>query len=281
MMDDMVVDGKRIAEELIQELQEARKEISGSVHLAALLVGEDLASIHYLKQKAKAAARIGVTFEVFRFPEGITTAKLCEEVLHISREKKNTGVIIQLPLPRHIESKVILDSVPREKDVDVLSESAFGAFVGGKSKVLPPVVGAIEVILKKYEIDPRGKSVCIVGVGRLVGIPSAIWFSHQGAVTCIVGRVDPETAHFVQEADILVAGSGRPRSITSELVKDGAVVLDAGYEVVEGKPVGDVEFERVAPKASLITPVPGGIGPITVAILFKNLLTLAKLQNNV
>ncbi|MFN7088638.1 MAG: tetrahydrofolate dehydrogenase/cyclohydrolase catalytic domain-containing protein, partial [Candidatus Paceibacteria bacterium] len=249
------------------------------IKLAAVLVGRDVGSIHYLKQKEKAAQRIGISFEVIQFPELIPTAALREKVLDISRNPQNTGIIVQLPLPSHIETAAILDSVPKEKDVDVLSEEAFGAFVDGHSKILPPVVGAIEFILERYNIEPRGKVVVIVGSGRLVGIPSMVWFSHQGSIVCLAGgRNADDISRWTRQADILVSGVGSPRLIKANMVKDGVVVLDAGYEVVNGRPVGDVDFESVASKASLITQVPGGIGPLTVAMVFRNLLTLARLQ---
>jgi len=276
----MIIDGKKIALDLVSQLSERRKGINKPIHLAADLVGGDLASIHYLKQKEKVAQKIGVSFGVTKFPAAISTENLKKEIINLAGDEKNTAIIVQLPLPRQVDTTAILDCVPPGKDVDVLSEKASGAFLSGRSKILPPVVGAIEEILKRYDIDAKGKFVVIVGTGRLVGLPAAIWFSHQGAVTGVLSKAksDAKIRQFLRQADILVAGSGQPRSITGEMLKKDVVVLDAGYEVVEGKPTGDVDFESAAVKASLITPVPGGIGPITVAMLFKNLLTLAAPQ---
>ncbi|MBI2634014.1 MAG: bifunctional 5,10-methylenetetrahydrofolate dehydrogenase/5,10-methenyltetrahydrofolate cyclohydrolase [Parcubacteria group bacterium] len=274
----MVVDGKKFAEDLRGELLEERKRISGELKLAAVLVGDAESSLHFLKQKEKIANEIGVGFELIQFPADTSTEKLKTGLAKISQDPKNTGVIVQLPLPGHIEPSKILDSLPKEKDVDVLSFESFSAFLDGRSKILPPVVGAMDFILEKNGIDSRGKLVAVVGTGRLVGLPAMIWFSRQGGITCLFDRATGENARFLREADIIIAGSGNPNSITAEMVKPGAVVLDAGYEVVAGKPTGDVDFENVSKKASLITPVPGGIGPLTVVMLFKNLLKLAGLQ---
>lgn len=276
-----IIDGKRLAEALITKLSEERKAIEGEIRLAAVLVGDDQSSIHYLRQKAKTAAKIGVQFEMIQLPSMISTAAVKERIINICREQANTGVIVQLPLPQNIETSTVLDAVPKEKDVDVLSEISFASFIDGHSKILPPVVGAIEHILDACRIDPKGKFAVVVGSGRLVGIPSLVWFSHQGSVVCLVGKHSSDFPYYTKQADILVLGSGNPRSVTGEMVKDGAVVLDAAYEVVEGKAVGDADFESVLPKASFITPVPGGIGPLTVAILMRNLLTLAKLQRRI
>jgi methylenetetrahydrofolate dehydrogenase (NADP+)/methenyltetrahydrofolate cyclohydrolase len=272
------VDGKEIAEDITAELKKERGSIDLPIQLAALLVGEDPASIHYLKQKEKVAGRVGVYFELHRLSGGASTEEVKEKVFALSRDRRNTGVIIQLPLPPQIETQVILDAVPAEKDVDMLSEKSVGAFFDGHAAGLPPVVGAIEAILQRFKIDPAKKFVVVVGAGRLVGVPAMIWFSRRGATVCLLHRDAENISRFTAEADILLAGSGNPQSITGKMVKEGVVVLDAGYEVVDGKAVGDVDFESVAPKAALITPVPGGIGPITVTMLMKNLLSLSKAQ---
>lgn len=271
----MVVDGKKLAEDLRAELLEERKRIRGELKLAAVLVGDDESSMHFLKQKEKVANEIGVRFELIQFPADISTEKLKTELAKISQDPKNTGVIVQLPLPGQIETGKILDSLPKEKDVDVLSFESFSAFLDGRSRILPPVVGAMDFILKHHKVSLAEKFVAVVGTGRLVGLPAMVWFSRQGGVTCLFDRATSGNAHFLREADIIIAGSGNPNSITAAMVKPDAVVLDAGYEVVEGKPTGDVDFASVSEKVSLITPVPGGIGPLTVVMLFKNLLELA------
>ncbi len=201
----------------------------------------------------------------------------------IVHEADPDGIIIQLPLPPRISTQYILNSVPPEKDVDVLSARAVGDFSVGKSKVLPPVVGAIAALFHEYGIDYKTKHVVVVGAGALVGKPVAAWLANEKVSFTVVDENTPDISEFTKKADIIISGVGKSGLITDDMVKVGAVVIDAGTS--EGSPstgsgrqvslVGDVDFDSASKKASHITPVPGGIGPLTVAMIYKNLLTLA------
>ena len=163
-----------------------------------------------------------------------------------------------------------------EKDVDVLSARAVGNFSVGKSRIAPTVVGAIQELFLEYKIDVKGKNVAILGAGALVGKPVAMWLMRESSVVTVITEETPNPEEILKSADIIISGIGKPGYITGDMVKDGVVVVDAGTSESEGKIRGDVDFDSVSKKASYLTPVPGGVGPLTVAMIFKNLLALAK-----
>jgi len=168
----------------------------------------------------------------------------------------------------------ILNIIPSEKDVDVLSEQNMGKFYAGNSEILPPVVSAISALFKKYNIKVAGKSVLVVGAGRLVGKPLSVWLIQQSATVFVANSATKNLSYLSRNADIVISGVGKSNLITKNMIKKGAVVIDAGTSVGSGKSRGDVDFKNVQKKADFITPVPGGVGPLTVAYLLKNLLIL-------
>ena len=248
------------------------------LRLAVVVVGENPVVRKFIEQKKKFGESIGIDVRIYPFDEKITTNELRKRMSEIVHEEKNTGVIIQLPLPSQINTQYILNSITPEKDVDVLSSRALGNFVSGKSQIMPPVAGAIRALLEEYGIDYKNKNIVTVGAGNLVGKPVAMWLLYEKVTFGVVRSNTQNPQEFLKYADIIISGVGRPKFITGDMVKEGVVVIDAGTSESEGKLVGDVDFDSVAPKASFITPVPGGVGPVTVAILFKNLFTLAKEQ---
>lgn len=286
----MIIDGKKIAEEMLAELAEEVKKITATAshlragvrpRLAAVLVENPHSKIEplsgarkFLWLKKKAAEKVGLDFRIYEFPANITTQKLRKEIVNIVRAGVNHGVMIELPLPMHINTQYVLNAIPPEKDVDVLSEKSQGAFFTGRSAILPPAVETIEMILEKSNMVPRGKHCTIFGYGLLVGKPIGHWLAQQGATISIINEYTLDPKPYTLKADIIISGVGKPNIIKADMIKDGAVVVDFGYENFEGKSVGDVDFESVSQKASLITPVPGGVGPIVIATVFKNLLTL-------
>ena len=174
-----------------------------------------------------------------------------------------------------MNAQYILNSVPPEKDVDVLSARPLGNFFVGKSIAIPPVVGAIQALLHEYEIDYQSKHVLIVGAGALVGKPVAVWLLNEKVAFSVIEEGAPGREVLMESADIIISGVGKPGLISGDMVKEGVIMIDAGTSEAGGKLAGDAEFESVSAKASHITPVPGGVGPLTVVILFKNLLALA------
>lgn len=272
----ILMDGKRLAEKIYGELREAISHSGRTYRLAVIVVGEDPVIAKFVGQKKKIGESIGVDVRVYPFPESISTNELRKRIAEIVHEEKNTGVIVQLPLPPHINKQSILNSVVPEKDVDVLSARAVGDFTVGKSKIAPTVVGAIQALFKEYAIDPKGKSVAILGAGALVGKPVSIWLMRESSIVTTITEETHHPEEIVKRADIVVSGIGKPGYVTGDMIQEGAAVIDAGTSESEGKILGDIDFDSVSKKARLLTPVPGGVGPLTVAMIFKNLLLLAE-----
>ena len=272
----ILLDGRKLAEKVLGGLKEEIAKRKKLLRLAVVIVGENSVTLKFIEQKKKAAEFLGVGIHIYPFEESITTNALRKRIGEIVHEAKNTGVIVQLPLPVHINAQYILNAIPPEKDVDVLSARALGNFYVGRSVVLPPVVGAVKVFFDEYNIEYRNKYAVVVGVGKLVGKPVAARLINEGVALSVVNEYTKDIGEFIRKADIIISGVGKPKLITSDMVKDGVIVIDAGVSEAEGKTVGDVDFDSVSVKASYITPVPGGVGPLTVAVLFKNLLNLAE-----
>jgi len=257
----MIIDGKKIAEEIKNTLR------GGGLKLAIIAVAPDEASKKFIEKKEKFAKEIGVETRIYELPQDISTSQLRQKMAEISHILENDGVILQLPLPEHIKTQYVLNGIIANKDVDVLSSRAFGDFATGHSKILPPVVSAIKIIFEKYKVDVRNKNIIVVGAGRLVGKPAATWLINQEATVSVLNEFTPDISKFTRDADIIVTGTGKPGLIKPDMIKDGVIIIDAGSLV------GDVD-PAVEKKASLFTPVPGGIGPLTVAMVFKNLIEL-------
>jgi len=272
----MIVDGKQLAQEIIEGLKLEFNKITGKTRLAVVLVGQDPASLSFIKQKQKIAQTLGIEFKLYQYPEDIKVKDLRKKVGEICKVTANKGVVVQLPLPSHINNQVILNAILKEKDVDVLCEKNLGAYYLNRLNVLPPVVSVIAYIIKKYEVDVSGKNVLIIGRGNLVGKPASMYFINQGATVISTNKHTSDLESFIKKADIIVSGAGQPDLIKGDMVKDGVVIFDAAVVEESGKLTGDCDFESVSKKASLITPVPGGIGPMTVAMLYMNLLILIK-----
>lgn len=270
----MIIDGKKISEEILENLMEGVKKLSQTPKVGGVLVGNLPGSQKFLELKKEAAKKIGIVFEIKQFPEGIDSSDLKKNVLEICQDQTVTGVIIELPLPKHLNFQEILDIIPPEKDVDVLSSRVQEDFYVNKSVILPPAVEAVRIIFEKYQIDPKGKNCAIFGSGLLVGKPISHWLKTKKATVCVIDEFTKNPANFSRQADVIISGVGKAGLIKSDMVKNGAVVIDFGYENIEGQIKGDVDFEEVVKKVSLITPVPGGVGPLVVAAVLKNSLIL-------
>lgn len=275
----MIIDCRKITEEIKEKLKKEIEASKKKLKLAIVQAGpvrggicENPSDI-FVKQKVKFAEEIGVKTRIYNFPAGISTNKLRQKMAEISHIKENHGVILQLPLPEQINTQYVLNGIVVKKDVDVLSSRAFGDFATDRSKIFPPVVGATKIVLDRAGIDLRGKHAVVIGRGILVGKPAAVWLINQGATVSVLNSATPDISKFTKEADIILTGIGKPHFITADMVKDGVVIIDAGTSARGGKLAGDVE-PRVTEKTAFFTPVPGGIGPLTVATVFKNLLEL-------
>ena len=264
-----------MAEEIKAELKTEVLGLNKKIRLAVIKVGKNPVTEKFLEQKKKFGSAVGVDVRMYELPETISTNQLRGKLAEIVHIKENTGVIIQLPLPKQINTQYILDAIIPEKDTDMLSSKSVGLFSSGRSKILPPVVGAIKYIFDKNNVGVKGKKVTVIGAGRLVGKPVATWLINHGAAVTVIDENIKDISKFTKDADIIVSGVGKPNLINPDMVKEGAVAIDCGASESAGKLAGDINL-AVAGKASLFSPVPGGVGPLTVAMLFKNLAELAK-----
>jgi len=276
---------EEIKASLKDEVLELGKSAGRRIRLAVAQVRSDTVTEKFLAEKKKFGSAVGIDLRIYNIEESISTNQLRKKLAEIVHIKENTGVIVQLPLPKQINTQYILDGIISEKDPDMLSSKSIGLFSTGRSKILPPVVGAIKLILEKNSIELCGRRATVLGAGRLVGKPVATWLINEGAAVTVIDEhtTDP-TLHTIN-ADILISGIGAPNLIKPSMVKDGVVAIDCGTSVagdeiasrdeMRSRLIGDID-PAVAEKAALFTPVPGGVGPLTVAMLFKNLMELAK-----
>ncbi len=271
-----ILDGKKVSRRILEDIKREIEVRHLKLSLAAVLVGSDRVSEVYVNRKKKVCEEVGIIFELFSFPLDIGEKELNKGITEISENPKHSGVIIQLPLPKHINTQDTLNMVPANKDIDVLSENSLGRFYSGSLNILPPVVSAVASLLDEYEINTKGRNVFIVGTGRLVGKPLTIWLMNQGATVSIANSKTEDLSLFSKNADILISGVGKPNLINGNMIKKGAVIIDAGTTIEGGTLRGDIDLDSVKKVASYIAPVPGGIGPMTVACLIKNLLDLNK-----
>ncbi|MDI6591821.1 MAG: bifunctional 5,10-methylenetetrahydrofolate dehydrogenase/5,10-methenyltetrahydrofolate cyclohydrolase [Patescibacteria group bacterium] len=273
-----ILDGKKLSEKILKKIKEEIKNRCLKLSLAVIQVGENKVSEIFINQKKKACEKTGIDFNLFKFPAGVGPPQLKKEIERICQNLENSGLIIQLPLPKKFSTDEFLNLIPAEKDIDVLSEKSLGKFYQGKLKILPPIVAGILELLRSYKIKLKGKNVVLLGAGRLVGLPLAVQLIREKATVSVLNEFTKQPDDFTKKADILISGVGKPGLVKGNMVKKGVIVIDAGTSRIKGKLVGDVDFKSVLKKASYITPVPGGVGPLTVACLLENLV---KLNENV
>lgn len=260
----MIIDGKKLAEEVLEEI---KKESRGRrLQLAAVLVGQDPMLKKFVELKKKAGESVGVKVDIYEFPESITTEELEREVEEVLKFKSLSGVIVELPLPKHIDTQKVLNVIPRDKDVDVLSEESQKSFYSGDFSILPPAVEAVKIILEKYRIDPRNKKAAVFGQGLLVGKPVSFWLEKMGANVSKIDEFTENPADISKYCNVVISGVGKGGFITADMIKEDAVIIDFGK---------DADFESVSKKAGLITPHIGGVGPLVVAAVLKNLVLLS------
>jgi methylenetetrahydrofolate dehydrogenase (NADP+)/methenyltetrahydrofolate cyclohydrolase len=271
----MIVDGRAIAEEIKKDLRQRAKQAGRELSLVAFVTKEDLATRKFIEIKKRFAEEIGVAVEGKYMPRA-ATAELVSEIRLAA--KSFDGIIVQFPLAPGIDADLVRNAIPASHDIDVVSGEAAEKFARGKSLILPPVVGAIKEVAEQYNVIFASKNIVVVGEGLLVGKPAAIWARLQKAEVKTLNEKSCDISYDTRKADILILGAGVPHLIKPEMIKRGVVVFDAGTSEASGKLVGDAD-PLCADKASLFTPVPGGIGPITVAMVFKNLFTLKSLRN--
>lgn len=279
-----IIDGKVVSAAVKEEIKSETaklKEEGITVGLAVILVGDDPASKIYVANKKKACEDLGFVSEEYLLPENTKTSELLELINVLNNEKSINGILCQLPLPKQIDEQTVINAISPLKDVDAFHPSNVGKIMIGDYDFVPCTPAGIMEMLEYYNIEISGKNCVVIGRSNIVGKPMSMLLLHQnGTVTTCHSRTK-DLSKYTREADILVSAVGKANFVTADMVKDGAVVIDVGMNRENGKLCGDVVFDEVSKKASFITPVPGGVGPMTIAMLMKNTLTAAKKQNNI
>ncbi len=287
-----LIDGKKIASDIRQELKTKIDELKSKGKsvpgLVAILVGTNPASQIYVSSKSKACEEIGMKTKVEQFPATLSEKELIEVIEKYNSDKEYHGILVQLPLPKHINENKIIEAISPKKDVDGFHPMSVGNLVIGKDTFVSCTPAGIQELLKRYYINTRGKHVVVVGRSNIVGKPIANLMlqknDYANSIVTVCHSAAQDLSYFTKQADVLIAAIGQPEMIRGDMVKDGVVVIDVGINRVEDKTtskgyriVGDVAFDEVAPKASYITPVPGGVGPMTIAMLLSNTFKAYKL----
>lgn len=265
----MLVDGRTIAAELYRELKNEVTHLDTRPHFTVFTCAPNFETKKYLDLKKRKAEEVGIAINVIEFLPDASFADMQQSILHSLMQ--TDGVIVQLPFPAHIDIDALLREIPGSYDMDGMH------YDGTSDVILPPVVGAIRELATRHDVMFAAQKVVVVGHGRLVGRPAALWAQKQGAQVSILTKESDDIAEEVQTADILILGAGHAGLITPDMIKEGVVIFDAGASEASGELKGDAD-PACSEKASLMTPVPGGIGPITIAILLKNVVTLAMRQ---
>jgi len=286
-----VIDGSKIAKdikgEIAQKVSFVKAEGKRVPHLAIIIVGEDGASHTYVKGKINACKAVGFDFTLTHFASTISEAKLIKYIEQLNEDDDIDGFIVQIPLPEHISVEHITERISPLKDVDGFTNQNFGSIVSGNQLLLPATPFGVMELIRRYEIQTEGKNCVVVGASRVAGAPLSLMLLRDGGATVTVcHKLTEDLASHTKKADILVAAAGRPGLITKEMVKEGAVIIDIGTTRVEDasrksgfRLAGDVQYDEVAPIADYITPVPGGVGPMTIASLLLNTLKAYELKN--
>lgn len=281
-----IIDGKGLAARLRSELGENvaafRAETSVQPHLAAVLVGEDPASAVYVRNKQRACDKAGIQSTLHRLSQETTQAELLELIATLNADSTVHGILVQLPLPAQIDETTILDAVTPLKDVDCFHPENVGLMVQGRPRYLPCTPAGCQRLIAEAGVETSGAHAVIVGRSEIVGKPMAMMLVQKGdvanATITVAHSRTKELKEITLQADILIAAIGRPEMITGDMIKPGACVIDVGINRVDDKLVGDVDYAAASEIAGAITPVPGGVGPMTIAMLLENTLTAARLQ---
>jgi methylenetetrahydrofolate dehydrogenase (NADP+)/methenyltetrahydrofolate cyclohydrolase len=271
-----IIDGRKIRDKVLEKVKREVSALPFRPVFCDVLVGEDPASVQYVEMKERMAEAVGLKFHKANFPASISTDDLINEIRALNKVENMCGIIVQLPLPSHIERKSVLDAIAPDLDVDCLGVQASEKFYNGTGGAIsfPAAIACME-ILDSLNLDLNMKRIVVLGQGILVGRPVTAILKSRGLSPEVVTSGE-EKEKIIKEADIIISGIGKGKYITGDMIKDEVVIIDAGTSESEGSIVGDVDFESVKNVAGFISPVPGGVGPVTVAMLMRNVLTVAK-----
>jgi methylenetetrahydrofolate dehydrogenase (NADP+)/methenyltetrahydrofolate cyclohydrolase len=271
-----IIDGRKIKDEILEGIKRDVLSLHFTPIFCDVLVGSEASSIQYVRMKAKIAESVGIKFRTADFKDSTTTEELIEEIENLNKVPTMCGIIIQLPLPGHIDRKAVLDTINPKLDVDCLGTINSENFYNNEGEISYPTALACMKIIDELNVDLRDKKILILGQGRLVGLPVAHLLRSRNLS---VDTIDTKTENqdiLIKNADVIISAIGKAKYIKGDMIKEGAVIIDAGTSEDNGAVVGDVELASVFNIASCVSPTPGGVGPVTVAMLLKNVLQVAK-----
>jgi methylenetetrahydrofolate dehydrogenase (NADP+) / methenyltetrahydrofolate cyclohydrolase len=286
-----LLDGRKVSSDIKNEIaarvSQRRQQGKKTPHLAIILIGDDGASQTYVDNKVKACKAVGFHYTMMRFADTISEERLMKHIDHVNNDDDVDGFIVQLPLPSHISVEHITEKIRSDKDVDGFTNHNFGSIISKNPLLMPATPFGVMELLRRYNIETEGKHAVVVGASRIAGAPLSMMLTEQAhATVTICTKYTKDLASYTRAADILLVAVGKPGLVTADMVKEGAVVIDIGTTRVEGPEYakgwaikGDVDFNGVAPKSSYITPVPGGVGPMTIASLLLNTLRATELRH--
>lgn len=274
-----IIDGKAVAKQIRADVKKKVKKLKSKPGLAVVLVGKNPASHIYVSMKKKACKEAGIYSEKYELDENTPEDKLLKLIDDLNQNKKIHGILVQLPLPGHINEQFIIDSILPHKDVDGFSPLSMGNLFIGKNMLVPATPKGILKLIESTGIKIEGKHAVVVGRSNIVGKPISILLQQRNATVTMCHSKSKPLEHYTKQADILVVAAGKPKMITAKHIKKGAIVIDVGTHKIDGKICGDVDFDSVKPLASYITPSPGGVGPMTIACLLENTLECYDLGN--
>lgn len=280
-----IIDGKAVSAKVKEQVRceaEVLKQKGIEIGLAVIIVGDNPASRVYVNNKKKACAEVGFTSYEYALPEETTEAELLELVEKLNNDDRVNGILVQLPLPKQINENAVINAIRPDKDVDAFHPENVGHIMIGDFSFLPCTPAGVMELIAETGVDVCGKNCVVIGRSNIVGKPMAMLLLHKNGTVTICHSRTKNLAEICSKADILVAAVGKAKFVTPDMIKEGAVVIDVGMNRDEnGKLCGDVDYAACFDKAGYITPVPGGVGPMTIAMLMRNTLTAAKIKNNI
>ena len=272
----MIIDGRKIAKEILEQLKTEVASLGFKPKLIDVFVGSDPVIESYVNIKAKRAFETGIDFEIKKYPQDVLEETLVADIKQMNSEKNICGLIVQLPLPKHLDKQAVMNAINPDIDVDMITSVSLGELFTGQQKIMPATASAILRMLKDLNIDLRGKHVLVVGAGDLVGKPVTFLLMQAGATVTVANQSTQDLSSLCLSADIIISGTGVPGLIKPSMVRAESIVIDAGTAESNSGISGDVDFEGIKDKVFAVSPVPGGVGPVTVAMLLSNVVAVAK-----
>ncbi|MFA5917215.1 MAG: bifunctional 5,10-methylenetetrahydrofolate dehydrogenase/5,10-methenyltetrahydrofolate cyclohydrolase [Candidatus Gracilibacteria bacterium] len=275
----MIIDGKEIALKKYDEIKNKVGNIKEKLTLLAILVGNNPSSLRYIKQKKKWAEYVGINFILDHLDENTSEQKLLEKINNYNNDKNITGILVQLPLPNHIDTKKVINLINPNKDVDGFNEKNQGKIlIGDDSGLVPCTPAGVMDILNHLKIDLPGKIVTVIGKSNIVGKPLTMLLINNGVTVTSCNSKTKDLSQFTKISDIVICAAGKPGILTLDMINDKTIVIDVGFTVIDEKIYGDAKFDEINNNGNLITPVPGGVGPLTVANLMNNIMKSYRLS---